>query len=68
MATINKQIAGLQQSVKQSPGKATGPAQKVADEHHTNVVMMLQSKLASMSMTFKDVLEIRTQVGPFNPL
>jgi len=33
------------------------------DEHNHNVVMLLQSKLANTSMTFKDVLEIRTQVG-----
>lgn len=32
------------------------------DEHNNNVVMMLQSKLATTSMTFKDVLELRTQV------
>lgn len=32
------------------------------EEHNNNVVMLLQSKLASTSMTFKDVLEVRTQV------
>ena len=35
---------------------------KQVDEHNHNVVMLLQSKLANTSMTFKDVLEIRTQV------
>jgi len=33
----------------------------MVDEHNNNVVMMLQSKLATTSMTFKDVLELRTQ-------
>ena len=32
------------------------------DEHNHNIVMMLQGKLATTSMTFKDVLELRTQV------
>ncbi|CAG8444176.1 9162_t:CDS:10 [Diversispora eburnea] len=32
-----------------------------ANEHSSNVVVMLQSKLANTSMSFKDVLEIRTQ-------
>ncbi|CAJ0835294.1 12510_t:CDS:2 [Entrophospora sp. SA101] len=34
---------------------------KQADEHPSNVVVMLQSKLANASMIFKDVLEMRTQ-------
>ena len=34
----------------------------MVDEHNNNVVMMLQSNLATTSMTFKDVLELRTQV------
>lgn len=33
------------------------------DEHNNNVVMLLQSRLASMGMGFKDVLELRTQVS-----
>ncbi|KAI4528958.1 t-SNARE [Schizophyllum commune Loenen D] len=58
IANINKQIAALQSYVKQhnSHGRA-----KQIDEHNNNVVMLLQSKLANTSMTFKDVLEIRTQ-------
>ena len=35
----------------------------MVDEHNNNVVMMLQSNLATTSMTFKDVLELRTQVS-----
>lgn len=34
----------------------------MVDEHNHNIVMMLQGKLATTSMTFKDVLELRTQV------
>jgi len=34
----------------------------MVDEHNHNIVMMLQGKLATASMTFKDVLELRTQV------
>lgn len=35
------------------------------EEHNKNIIMMLQSKLAETSMTFKDVLELRTQVRYF---
>jgi hypothetical protein len=35
----------------------------VVDEHNSNVVMLLQSRLAEMGMGFKDVLELRTQVS-----
>jgi syntaxin 5 len=34
---------------------------KQAEEHNNNVLVMLQGKLATTSMAFKDVLEIRTQ-------
>ncbi|PPQ71121.1 hypothetical protein CVT24_009857 [Panaeolus cyanescens] len=61
IANINKQIAGLQSYVKQRHGASTSPEAKMIDEHNSNIVMMLQSKLATTSMTFKDVLEIRTQ-------
>jgi syntaxin 5 len=33
------------------------------EEHNSNVVVMLQSKLADTSVGFREVLEIRTQVG-----
>jgi syntaxin 5 len=64
IAGINKQIAALQTHVKQqNVQKSTKtPEGKQVDEHNNNVVMLLQSKLASTSMTFKDVLEVRTQV------
>lgn len=60
IAHINKQIASLQHYVK-NQGQGKAGAQKQIDEHNSNVVMLLQSKLANTSMTFKDVLEIRTQ-------
>lgn len=65
IANINKQIAALQSYVKQRNGQhASSSAEgKQIDDHNNNVVMLLQSKLANTSMTFKDVLELRTQVS-----
>ena len=57
IAKLNKQIAILQQYVRDQREN-----NKQADEHSSNVVVLLQSKLADTSMSFKDVLEIRTQV------
>ncbi|CAJ0631911.1 13396_t:CDS:2, partial [Entrophospora sp. SA101] len=54
--SLNKQIALLQRHVRENKSN-----NKQADEHSSNVVVMLQSKLANTSMSFKDVLEIRTQ-------
>jgi hypothetical protein len=63
IANLNRQIANLQAYVKQRNGQSIKSAEgKQIDEHNSNVVMLLQSKLASTSMSFKDVLEIRTQV------
>ncbi|KAI6153768.1 t-SNARE [Pisolithus tinctorius] len=61
IASINRQIAALQSFVKQRNAQGGSTEGKQIDEHNHNVVMMLQSKLASTSMTFKDVLEVRTQ-------
>ena len=64
IANINKQIAALQSYVKQRNAQNNkSPEGKQLEEHNHNVVMLLQSKLADTSMTFKDVLEIRTQVS-----
>lgn len=64
IANINKQIAALQSYVKQRNAQnSKSPEGKQLEEHNHNVVMLLQSKLADTSMTFKDVLEIRTQVS-----
>ena len=69
IAILNKQIASLQAYVKQrgAQGASKTAETKQVDEHQHNVVMLLQSKLADISMAFKDVLEIRTQVG-YGPL
>nr|GAT48428.1 t-SNARE [Mycena chlorophos] len=62
IANINKQIAALQAFVKQGAASRAASAEgKQLEEHNNNVVMLLQSKLANTSMTFKDVLELRTQ-------
>ncbi|KZT02432.1 t-SNARE [Laetiporus sulphureus 93-53] len=63
IANINKQIASLQSQLKQrdAQGASKSPEGKQLEEHNHNVVMLLQSKLADTSITFKDVLEIRTQ-------
>jgi len=61
IANINKQIAALQSYVKQQGQSSRSAEGKQLDEHNNNVVMLLQSKLANTSMSFKDVLEVRTQ-------
>ena len=63
IASLNTQIASLQSYVRaQKPGGAGGAKGQV-EEHNSNVVMLLQSRLANMGMGFKDVLELRTQVS-----
>lgn len=57
IASLNTQIASLQAYTRQQNQKNG----KQVDEHNSNVVMMLQSRLANMGMGFKDVLELRTQ-------
>ncbi|KAG1760365.1 t-SNARE [Suillus occidentalis] len=62
IANINRQIAALQSYVKQRNVQSSKSSEgKQIEEHNHNVVMMLQSKLANTSMSFKDVLEVRTQ-------
>ncbi|ORZ03524.1 t-SNARE [Syncephalastrum racemosum] len=56
IAKLNKQIAMLQDYTKGQKHPS-----KQANEHTSNVVVSLQSKLADTSMNFKDVLEIRTE-------
>lgn len=62
IAKINKEIASLQAYVRAQQSQSGQGRGKQIEEHNSNVVMMLQSKLASTSISFKDVLEIRTQV------
>ncbi|KAI0285448.1 t-SNARE [Russula aff. rugulosa BPL654] len=63
IASINRQIATLQADVKQRKAQSgtKSAEEKQVEEHNNNVVMLLQNKLADTSMTFKDVLEVRTQ-------
>lgn len=65
IANINRQIAALQSFLKQhnAQGGSRSTEGKQIDEHNHNIVMMLQSKLANTSMSFKDVLEVRTQAS-----
>lgn len=58
IANLNGQIAKLQGLA----GSGGAKGSKQAEEHNSNVLVMLQGKLASTSMGFKDVLELRTQV------
>ncbi|OWZ35035.1 syntaxin 5 [Cryptococcus neoformans c45] len=71
IASLNSQIAQLQAYIRSSKGgkggsaasggKGKGNGGKQEEEHNSNVVMLLQSRLANMGMGFKDVLELRTQ-------
>ena len=47
---------------RKAQGSSKSAEGKQIEEHNHNVVMLLQNKLADTSMTFKDVLEVRTQV------
>ncbi|KAF8923361.1 cis-Golgi t-SNARE syntaxin [Dissophora ornata] len=60
IAKLNKQIALLQNQVREQSVKATSHS-KQAMEHNSNVVVMLQSRLAAQTSMFKDVLELRTE-------
>jgi syntaxin 5 len=67
IAELNNDIGNLQTFVKQRRSNTQrGKRKKESDEHSENVVVLLQSRLASASMGFKDLLEIRTQVGTPN--
>ncbi|KAI8055222.1 snare protein SED5/Syntaxin 5 [Syncephalis plumigaleata] len=59
IASLNGQIASLQQQMKNDAQSSSGDKQAL--EHSSNVVVSLQSRLANTSMTFKDVLEVRTE-------
>jgi syntaxin 5 len=61
IASLNTQIASLQSYIRAQKAPAAATKGQV-EEHNSNVVMMLQSRLADMGMGFKDVLELRTQV------
>lgn len=56
LSSINSQIGALQNYVRQQSGQPASSA-----EHSKNVVVMLQGKLADVSVGFKEVLEVRTR-------
>ncbi|KAG0009032.1 cis-Golgi t-SNARE syntaxin, partial [Entomortierella chlamydospora] len=60
IAKVNKHIGQLQLQVKEQSAKASSSS-KQAMEHNSHVVVMLQSRLAAQTSTFKDVLELRTE-------
>jgi len=57
IATLNQQIGKLQ-AIAKAQRKDQGKHQQ---SHSTSVVVQLQSKLATMSNNFKQVLEVRTE-------
>ncbi|KAF9196494.1 cis-Golgi t-SNARE syntaxin [Haplosporangium sp. Z 27] len=61
IAKLNKQIAQLQLYLKDQSSKSTNGTGKQAVEHNTNIVVMLQSRLAAQTSRFKEVLELRTE-------
>ncbi|XP_056642241.1 syntaxin-5 [Diorhabda carinulata] len=58
LSNLNQQIAQLQDVSKK---QRQGSGGKHLQSHSSSVVLALQSKLASMSTDFKQVLEIRTE-------
>ncbi|KAF9900711.1 cis-Golgi t-SNARE syntaxin [Linnemannia zychae] len=60
LSRLNGQILALQQHVRANAAKANRATRQM-DEHSTNLVIILQSKLANTSMGFKEALEIRTE-------
>ncbi|CAH0560850.1 unnamed protein product [Brassicogethes aeneus] len=58
LGSLNQQIAQLQDVSKRQKNQANG---KHLQSHSSSVVLALQSKLASMSTDFKQILEVRTE-------
>ena len=56
--SLNQQIAQLQNVSKKQRYLQNG---KHLNSHSSNVVLALQSKLATMSTDFKQILEVRTE-------
>ena len=58
LAGLNQQIGSLQQLQRSQQGARTADQE---GEHNKNVVVLLQGKLADVSVNFKEVLEVRTK-------
>jgi len=62
IASLNRQIAQLQEYAMQRTGGSNHVKNGNQSQHHSkSVVVCLQSKLASMSNEFKQVLDVRTK-------
>ncbi|KAF8247545.1 putative ER-golgi SNARE complex subunit Sed5 [Wilcoxina mikolae CBS 423.85] len=64
LSLINSQISSLQAFVRgqqNSSSSSSSSSVSAAQEHSKNVVVMLQGKLADVSVGFKEVLEVRTK-------
>lgn len=62
LAKLNEQISNLQTFQKmQKAANYTVGTNKSAEEHSSQVVVSLQSRLAEVSSTFTNVLEMRSQ-------
>jgi syntaxin 5 len=61
LAALNGQIGNLQQLQRQTQGQQPGSAAGQEGEHNKNVVVLLQGRLADVSVNFKEVLEVRTK-------
>ncbi|KAI9841626.1 MAG: cis-Golgi t-SNARE syntaxin [Sclerophora amabilis] len=63
LSSLNSQISSLQalsRSQRPQSSRIAGSGDQEG-EHNKNVVVLLQSKLADVSVNFKDVLEVRTK-------
>jgi len=60
MNALNRQIGQLQQIARSQQGQLSRTSRHQAS-HSSGVVVSLQSKLASMTSAFKQVLEVRTE-------
>ena len=64
LAGLNQSIGRLQQLSRQqgiTPAVKGGGGGGQEEEHNKNVVVLLQGKLADVSVNFKEVLEVRTK-------
>ncbi|KAG0240917.1 cis-Golgi t-SNARE syntaxin [Actinomortierella wolfii] len=59
LSRLNAQTGSLQQHVRAAAAKGNRSTRQI-DEHSGNVVIILQSKLANISMGFKEALEARS--------
>jgi len=61
LSSINSQIGNLQNLVRSQHPNSSKSGEGQEGEHAKNVVVMLQGKLADVSVGFKEVLEVRTK-------